>query len=188
MMRTYTIIAAVAIALFGTVGGVAVAEAGGGTPDTGSGSKDLAAPPGYSGINDPALQTCMATQTVCNPNAAPELRTLPWSSPLPSGSTISSRAQAEQFVRHAIGAPDGAKTFSELLKGSSAVQELGIDRNTNTDESRPVWIVTVFADVSTDGGLAVKSQVKHVYSAVVDAGSGQITDDCIGCQWLSSSQ
>ena len=98
------------------------------------------------------------------------------------------RARAEQFVLNAIGAPSDAPVFSEALSGAEAVQQFGVDRSAVTDESRPVWVVTVLSGVTTDGGPGTPPQEKKVYSAVVDAGSGQITDDCIGCAWLSSSK
>jgi hypothetical protein len=187
-LRHKATIATAALTIVGSAGGIAVANISGGTPDTGSGLNEVSVPQGYSGINDPNLQKCMATQTVCNPAALPELQGLPWTSPLPAGSTIMSRTQAEQYARVAIGAATDAPTFSELMTGDAAIKQLGVDRLATTNESRPVWIVTVRAPVTTDGGPAVAPQVKQFYSAVVDAGSGQITDDCVGCAWLSASR
>jgi len=177
-----------AVAALGTVGGVALADIAGGRVDTGTSRRDAAVPRPYSGINDPSLQACMAAHQVCNAAALPELQTLPWSAPLPRGAGIVSRAQAEQFVRGAIKAPGTARTFSGLRTGIAAIHEFGINRNATTNETRLVWIVTVYAPVSTDGGPGAAPQLKQSYSAVVDAGSGQITDDCIGCAWLTSSK
>jgi hypothetical protein len=112
----------------------------------------------------------------------------PWSSPLPSGAATMSRADAEQLARTAIHAANIAPTFSAMLSGSKAIQKFGIVRSSNTDESRPVWIVTVVSPVNTDGGPGVAPQTKKYYSAIVDAGSKQITDDCIGCDWLTVSK
>jgi hypothetical protein len=145
-------------------------------------------PPGFSGINDPNLQACMATKTVCDPQTLSELQTLPWSSPLAPGTVTISRSAAESLVRNAIHASGTAPVFSAMMSGASAVRLFGVQRNTNTNESRPVWIVTVVSPVRTDGGLAIGPVTMNYYSAVVDAGSGQITDDCIGCDFLTASE
>ncbi|MDQ1684829.1 MAG: hypothetical protein QOC82_1566 [Frankiaceae bacterium] len=181
-------IVAAALAVGGTITGVAVADSSGGTADTGSGATDAPVPPGYSGINDPDLQACMARHDICNPDATAESQTVPWTMPLPAGASIVSRDQAQQFVLKAIGAPATAQVFSELLSGSVAESQLGIGRSSNVDESRPVWVITVVAPTYTDGGPAAVGEVKPFYSALVDAGSGQITDDCTGCDWLTSSK
>jgi hypothetical protein len=185
-VRAVVGITAVAVVIVG--GGIALAAVANGATDGGSHPAAVPVPSEYTGMNDPALQTCMATRSVCNPAALPELQTLPWTEPLPAAATKVSRAQAERFVRNAIGASADVTTFSASESGAEAVKQFGIDRNSTTDETRPVWVVTVLADVTTDGGPAAAPQVKHAYSAVVDAGSGQITDDCIGCAWLSASR
>jgi hypothetical protein len=175
------------LALVVTPVGVAVGERAGGLLDTGGSPGDARVPSGYSGINDPNLLACMAKHDVCNPQAEAELKSVPWASPLPNGAPTVSRKKAEQNARVAIGAPNNAPTYSEFSTGSAAVGKLGLERSTNVDESRPVWIVTVEARVFTDGGPGAAPQAKNSYSAVVDAGSGLITDDCIGCEWLTAS-
>lgn len=170
-----------------SIGGVAIADATDGPVDTGTGANDAPAPAGYTGINDPSLHACMAARQQCNPQGEAELQAVPWSTPLPAGAAQLSRAQAQQFVLQAIGAPVTAQVFSELLTGSQAAQAFGVNRASNVDESRPVWVVTVIAPTTTDGGPAALPAVKPFYSALVDAGSGEITDDCTGCEWLTRS-
>ena len=155
--------------------------------DTGGSPADARVPPGYSGINDPKLLACMRAHDVCNPQAEAELKSVPWASPLPQGAPVVARQKAEQTARAAIGATAGASTHSEFMPGFAAVQRFGLDRSTNVDESRPVWIVTVEARVFTDGAPGAVPEARNSYSAVVDAGSGLITDDCIGCDWLTAS-
>lgn len=113
---------------------------------------------------------------------------VPWSSPLPLGAATVSRADAEQLARTAIHAANIAPTFSAMMSGSNAIQKFGISRSSKTDESRPVWIVTVVSPINTDGGPGAAPQPKKYYSAIVDAGSKQMTDDCIGCDWLTVSK
>jgi hypothetical protein len=186
--RTKVALITGALVVAGAIGGSAIAAVSGGTPDTGTGANDIAVPPGYTGINDPNLQACMAAKQVCNPSALPEIRTLPWAATPAVNATGMSRSDAEQLVRNAIGAPAMATIFSEQLTGSAAIAQLGIDRNSTTNESREVWVVTVLAAVTTDGSPATAPTTRGAYSAVVDESSGQITDDCIGCKWLSASQ
>ena len=166
--------------------GVAVSERVG-RVDSGASPADARVPNGYSGINDPRLLACMRAHAVCNPQAEAELKAVPWASPLAAGAPTVGRAKAEQTARAAVNAPAGAAAYSQLMTGSAAVQRFQLDRSTNVDESRPVWIVTVKARVFTDGGPGAAPQAKDSYSAVVDAGSGLITDDCIGCGWLTAS-
>jgi hypothetical protein len=174
------------LALVVTPVGVAVSERAG-RVDSGTSPADARVPSGYSGINDPRLLACMRAQRVCNPQAEAELKSVPWASPLAAGAPTVGRSKAEQTARAAIGAPAGAAAYSQLMTGSAAVGRFHVDRSTNVDESRPVWIVTVKARVFTDGGPAAAPQAKDSYSAVLDAGSGLITDDCIGCAWLTAS-
>jgi hypothetical protein len=167
--------------------GVAIAESVGGVIDTGAAASDAPVPAGSTGINDPKLLACTRQKNVCNPAATAEIRAVPWVSPLPAGASIMSQGAAESLTRAAAGAPGNAPTSSRLVTGAQAVAGFGIDRSTNVDESRPVWVVTVRADVLTDGGPAQAPVKKTSYSAIVDAGSGEITDDCIGCAWQATS-
>lgn len=186
--RIKILMAAVSIVAVSGIGGIAVANNFGGTPDNGTGPNSAPIPPGYSSINDPNLRSCMEAKQVCNPRALPELGSAPWASPLPSGAATMSRADAEQLARTAIHAINAAPVFSVMMSGSDVLQKFGVARSGNTDESRPVWIVTVVSPANTDGGPGVAPQTKGYYSAIVDAGSNQITDDCIGCDWLTVSK
>ena len=187
MSRRRKIALLAGLALVVTPAGVAVGERAVAKFDSGASPSDARVPDGYSGINDPKLLACMRAHAVCNPQAQAELKSVPWASPLAAGAPTVGRSQAEQTARAAIGAPAGAAAYSQLMTGSAAVGRFHVDRSTNVEESRPVWIVTIKARVFTDGGPAAAPQAKDSYSAVVDAGSGLVTDDCIGCAWLTAS-
>lgn len=158
------LIAGAVVAAMAAAGGVGFAASTLPTPDPGSG------------------------QLMSHADATSELRSVPQAAPGPGRGPAITRAGAEQLVLNAVGAPEDAPVFSELLSGGEVVRAFGADRSSVTDESRPIWVVTVRSAVTTDGGPAAPPQESKVYSAIVDAGSGQITDDCIGCSWLSSSK
>jgi hypothetical protein len=98
-----------------------------------------------------------------------------------------SRKTAEDVVRVAVHAPDTAPTFSALMTWSRAASVFNLDRSHTPHETKLIWIVTVKTRVRTDGGPAAPPDVKRFYSAVVDAGSRRIIDECIGCAWLGKS-
>jgi hypothetical protein len=103
--------------------------------------------------------------------------------PLASGATLLSRADAEAI---AIGTnTPTSPTFSRMVTGSVANEQFRIGRASTWDESRPVWVVTVHALVYPSA--VVPEPPQHVYSVVLDAQTGQITDSCTGCAWLTGS-
>ncbi len=152
-------------------------------------------PSQYKGINDPKLLACQQTHVVCNKGAQSwkEIAALPVSKPAPHGAKIISLARAEYLARHmALGnaAESAAAVLSAparglLLSGSQAMGRFHFDRSNFINEGRPVWIITVRATVRTDGVARV--WVKHYYSAVIDAITGSLTDDCLGCDWVPPS-
>ncbi len=105
--------------------------------------------------------------------------------PLPKGATLLTRSQAEA---HAVGANHiTSRTFSALMTGAQADARFEVGRASSYDETRPVWVVTVHASVGTDGGPGARPTRKDVYSIVLDAHTGRITDACTGCAWLTAS-
>lgn len=168
--------------------GVAIGAIAGGAPDTGSPGNSAAVPSGYAGINDTRLQACMDTKTVCNPVAAAELAKQEWSHPLAAGTALLTRAAVEGLVKKSLNASGSPAVFSVQTTGAEVEVLTGMKRSPQIDESRPVWIVTVNTPTATDGGPGRAPEIKSSYSAIVDAATGYITDDCIGCAWLSSSR
>ena len=155
-----------------------------GTVDTGVGTANGAPVPlGYTGINDPALIACMQAKKVCNP-AAEEVD--PLSDSAGSGLTIGDASQALALARTSTHAASTAPGGALSMTGTQAQQFTGETRRPTIDESRPVWVVTVATPVWTDGSPARPAALKEAYSAIVDAGSGEITDECIGCAWVAT--
>ena len=146
-----------------------------------------AVPGRYSGVGDPQLLACMQTHAVCNPAAAGELVQV-FSSPLAANAAQMGRTEAEAAARSVIGAPPSAPTFSSHMSGSRFLARFSVARSVNVDESRPVWVVTVEAPVPISVMDGILSKPQTAYSAVIDAGSGIITTDCLGCVWLTSSE
>ncbi len=81
-----------------------------------------------------------------------------------------------------------APTFSQLMTGEQFQTATAEPRSTNVDEGRKVWVVTVSGSFKTDGSPGTAGKEKQFYSAVVDAASGIITDDCVGCGWVTVSK
>lgn len=146
------------------------------------------APAGYSGINDPRLLACMQRKMACNPVAAGELRQ-PFSQPLVAGAVLISRARAVAEARSMVGAGAIVPTHSALMTGAQFLTTFHQQRSANIDESRPVWIVTVDAPIPArmSDGLQAPT-FKAAYSAVLDGATGILTDDCLGCSWLTVSR
>ena len=168
--------------------GVAVGALAGGAPDTGAPGNSATVPSGYTGINDTNLQACMDTKTVCNPVTASELAKQQWSHPLAVGTALLTRAAVEGLVKKSLNASGSPAVFSAQTTGAEVEAMTGMKRSPQIDESRPVWIVTINTPTLTDEGPGRAPEIKSSYSAIVDAATGYITDDCIGCSWLSSSK
>ena len=116
----------------------------------------------------------------------PDLR-VARSSPDQPWAEIVSRKRAEEVVRRAVVARESAPTFSLLMTWSMASSLFNLDRTQTAKATRLIWLVTVKTRVRSDGGPATAPELKRFYSAVVDARTGRITDDCIGCAWLRKS-
>jgi hypothetical protein len=51
---------------------------------------------------------------------------------------------------------------------------------------RPIWIVSAHVATHGDGGHGRSLKTVKVYSAVIDAESGQTVEDCFGCDWAGA--
>lgn len=184
--RLYLIV--LSLVVFGATGGIAAAATGQFPGTSPYATQRAKVPAGYSGINDPRLLACMQRKLVCNRVAAGELRQS-FSRPTVAGATLISRGRAEGEARSMVGASATAPTHSALMTGAQFLAAFRQQRSANIDESRPVWIVTVNAPIParmSDGLQAATSEAS--YSAVIDAATGILTDDCLGCSWMTVSR
>jgi hypothetical protein len=62
-----------------------------------------------------------------------------------------------------------------------AALDPGLTENEIPDARRKVWVVTVQDDITVPAGPSRASRVAHVYTEVIDAESGFVTDMCFGC-------
>jgi hypothetical protein len=177
----------ISLIAFSCLGSAAVAGVLSATPDNGTDLSSATVPVGYSGLNDHALQSCMDQKKVCNSTAAGRAKQV-WSSPLAPNENVLNRVEVEQLIRKDLGISSAAPVFTEALTGAAAEVQVGMLRGATTDPTRPVWIVTVKTPTMTDGGPGTPPRLMQYYSAIVDAASGQVTDDCIGCSWLSANK
>lgn len=151
--------------------------------------RTISVPPGYTGINDPRLQRCMREHRVCNPDATKgetDGPNGPIHTRLKPGEKILSRAAV---VKVAHGDDLQYKAiYTALMTGQQAIDRFHAERSAGIDESRPVWVVTIIDDMWTDGGPGVKPKHFPGGSAIVDAVTGEVTDSCTGCLWLTESE
>jgi len=105
-----------------------------------------------------------------------------------TGLSTLSRGEIEQLARRNFGVNPSAPVFTAEMTKSDAESAFAISLGGGVDPSRPVWVVTVNVLMHTDGGPSRAPKLMHSYSAIVNAESGQVTDDCIGCSWLSANE
>lgn len=179
---------------FAAIGSITVAIAGYLTlsqvagraePNSNGAGTEASVPAGYSGLNDPNLVSCMQAHKVCNPAAA-EANQGPESQPPGTGQPLS-RTNAEALARGSGLAPSKAVYSRLFASGDAFERAFNEGRATTYDVSRPVWVITVMRDVMTDGSPGTPGSAKAGYSVVIDALTGRVTDECIGCLWLGSS-
>ena len=108
--------------------------------------------------------------------------------PPPGTPAIMSRTAAETFARRGIGAPDSAPTFSRLMDVVGFENTYHELIGLTVSRSDPMWVVTVHAPVTDDGGPARPPKQHDVYSIVIDAMTGTGAAHCIGCDWVKSDQ
>jgi hypothetical protein len=141
-------------------------------------------PHGYSGINDPRLLACEHAKRVCNAGAASRKQIMaePFTQPLPAHALLITKLTAERLARQTVHATPNAPAFAQLMTGSQLERRFGMPRDQVVNEARPVWVVTVRATVVPDSPVPMPA--KHFYTAIIDAASGILTDDCLGCDWI----
>lgn len=180
-------IAAVAAAVL-VLAGVASTGIGFAAAASHSKPKPAYAPPGYSGPSDPKLLACEHAQKVCDPRASSwkVIMAQPFSHPMRAGALVITPVRAVALARSMVRASPNAPVSGVMMTGAQAIALFKIDRGANVDESRPVWVITIQMDIKPDS--VTPMPVRHYYSAIIDAGSGILTDDCIGCQWVAGGK
>jgi hypothetical protein len=134
--------------------------------------------------NDPVIAACTATQVPCDPEAlAEDALTTPYYSPLAAGTELVTEAAATSTALTQFGAPETAPHDAHLTTGAVFETATGVTRTHGFDGTRPIWVVHVVAPVETDGSPAGPGHTEPEYSVVLDAGTGGITDYCLGCNW-----
>ena len=101
-------------------------------------------------------------------------------------STMARRA-AEAFARRAIHAPRSAPTFSRFMTVAQFEQAYD-DSVTGLGGPHQIWVVTVHAPVTDDGGPAAPPKQHQVVSIVIDPDTGLGTTSCAGCDWVQADQ
>jgi hypothetical protein len=101
---------------------------------------------------------------------------------------MTTRTSAETIARHAINAHDSAPTFSRLISVAGFEKTYREPLGTTVDRSHLMWVVTVHAPVTDDGGPARPPRQHDVYSIVIDATTGTGVTDCMGCDWVKADQ
>lgn len=149
----------------------------------------LAAP---QGPVDPK-QACAVAGGRCDPVAEAARVAENVEAQAPTGIALS-RTRVEQLARGLGKTPltpqvsDTAPTFSALMSRSAFEAVSGEAHNYAVNPDRQVWVVTVHANMATDGSPGRAPQVFPVYSVAMDAETGQWTDYCVGCEWLTASK
>jgi hypothetical protein len=164
--------------LAASVAGVAVAEGAGG----GQGPPSLA--------QNPTVQACMNRgEDFCNPTPGTRETFVAesWYSK-PPNSNASHMTEAEALER-ARGNYAAAPAFAVLVPYRDvAAADPALAANATVNPDRMVWVVTVHADVRTQGPFGAPGQLRHAYSLVIDAENRGVTDFCVGCEAVRSGQ
>lgn len=142
---------------------------------------------GTAALQSPSVHACEAAgKPNCNPNPG-AIQTLTAGNPLaqPPSAHLHYLTEA-QAIALARGQNSTAPVAARLMTlhefedtiyaGTKGVAVLNHDRMK--------WIVTVHADVMTDGSPGFAPPLKHVYSVVIDAETGIGDGGCIGCAWV----
>jgi hypothetical protein len=134
--------------------------------------------------SDPQAAACMARGEVnCNPDPG-VYATFVASNPIAHAPRANPHYITEADVlTRARGGNTGALAKAALVS-YHAVSNLqpGLGSNGVIHPERKVWVVTVHGDIETRGSLRSKPTVVHVYSLVIDAETGIVTDMCYGCE------
>lgn len=89
-----------------------------------------------------------------------------------------------EAIQDACGAsPTAAKVHVAFMR-KTQWEALGPVSESITAHSRYVWVVTVHADILTDGSLLAPPVLKHVYTVVINATTGAYLDFGLGAATL----
>ena len=140
---------------------------------------------------DQQVHACIAQGKVnCNPDPGVYATMVAANPPLQPPSANPTYITEQQAVSEARGqgTPPAPDTVAAFARPMTRPEYERLDGDlTNFNPQRMVWVVTVHADMLTDGSPLVKPQVKHVYTIALDAETGIETDACIGCDLIKSS-
>jgi hypothetical protein len=142
---------------------------------------------------DPRVDPCALEGGICDPVAATAREATSVLTQAPQGAAIErtvveAKARTLALTPLTPEAPATAVTYSALVSRTEYEAISHECRNYAVNLARPVWMVTVHAPTATSGSPAQAPKVVDVYSVALDAESGQWTDYCRGCAWLSASR
>jgi hypothetical protein len=179
----------------GTIGMVAIAVAAvfvfSGSSSAGSGpvvngvdqtalQNCIAAGNGNCANTVPGLSACMASHLVCNQAANEKAESARSSAIAAAGAPMTESAAIADAVRGAKGgsaSPSAAVAQQMTMKDFEAAASVSPMGVAPTDL---VWVVTVHADAVTDGGPAAAPTTVHQYTVVYDAASHEELMTCLG--------
>lgn len=142
---------------------------------------------------DPTTTACARVGGRCDP-AAEAARVAANREAQPPTGVVLPRANVEALARGLAKTPltpdaaIGATVYSALTSRPQFEALSHEAHNYSVNADRAVWVVTVHAQMATSGTPAQPPTVFDVYSVALDAETGQWTDYCVGCEWLTTSK
>lgn len=133
------------------------------------------------------LATCLHTEKVCNQSAWKQLTALPVAQPPAAHARLVTSASVIARARSLTRAAATAPAATALMTGTQFQHRYGVSRNAYINETRSVWIVTVKTLMRTDGSPARPGKLFDQVSFAIDAQTGAVTDECIGCAWVQAA-
>lgn len=137
--------------------------------------------------DNPTVMACVSRRGQdCNPNPAVRA-TFVAGNPIAQQPNAHPTYISEQAaISRARGAADAASPTSARLMTRAGLQALdpNLAENGIANPDRKIWVVTVHGNTLTMGDPEHKPRLVHVYTVVVDAESGIVTDSCVGCATL----
>lgn len=142
---------------------------------------------------DPRTDPCAREGGICDVTAAAARAAANVEAQAPTGIVIyrlqaEAKARALALTPQTPEAPAAAVVYSVLLTRPELEAISHEGRNYAVNLARPVWVVTVHASIATSGSPVQPAKIVDVYSVALDAETGQWTDYCIGCEWLTASR
>lgn len=136
-------------------------------------------------LNSRPEQACVdAGGRMCNSSGDPEDPKLnPFREPAAVDPAYLPRSRVVASLQVVVPEATSANSAAVLTTRDEFEQRTGIASTAAANPDRKVWVATVYAPTLTEGSPAVPPKRVLSYSAVIDAESGQVTDDCKGCDW-----